>query len=48
MAKLSLNLGEGDNIRWPVAMEIFLIKFFDLVIVHQKDTYFPLLISQVF
>jgi len=48
MAELSLNLGEGDNISWPAAMEIFLIKFFDLVIVNQKDAYFPLLISQVF
>jgi len=37
MAELSLNLGEGDNISWPAAMEIFFIKFFDVVVVHQKD-----------
>ena len=48
MSELSLYLGERDNIGWPVAMQIFLINSFDLVIVHQKDTYFPLLISQVF
>ncbi len=48
MSELSLYLGERDNIGWPVATQIFLINFFDLVIVHQKDTYFPLLISQAF
>jgi len=48
MAELSLYLGKGDNISWPTSTQIFLINFFDLVIVHQEDTYFPLLISQVF